>query len=115
MTIIRRTAQGIARTKFGRRALKPNGDPNIFREKPPAKVIVGILFMLMSYVIGWPMIALLGVLSLHWSEPLIVILGGPLLFALAHAIFLAGLYLAGGRYFMPMIRWATRVTLRRFI
>ena len=61
------------------------------------------------------MIGLFGALTIYWNEPLILIVGGPLLFILAHLAFLAGVYLAGGKYIMPFIRWATRVTLRKLI
>jgi len=115
LNIIQRIAQGIAKTKFGSKAMNENADLNTFREKPPAKVIMGIFLMVTSYIIGWPMIGLFGALSLYWNEPLMVVIGGPLLFGLAHLTFLAGLYLAGGKYIMPFIRWATRITLRKLI
>ena len=115
MNIIRRIAHGIAETEFGIKALNENLDINAFKEKPSAKVFGGIFLMIMSYVIGWPMIGLFGALSLHWNEPLILIVGGPILFVLAHLAFLAGAYLAGGKYIMPFIRWATRVMLKKLI
>ena len=115
MNIIRKIARGIAETKFGIKAVNENVDLNAFKEKPSAKVLLGIFLMVMSYIIGWPMIGLFGVLSLYWNEPLIIIVGGPLLFVVAHLAFLAGVYLAGGKYIMPFIRWATGVTLRKLI
>ena len=115
MNIIRKIARGIAETKFGIKALNENLDLNAFKEKPSAKVLLGIFLMVMSYIIGWPMIGLFGVLSLYWNEPLIIIVGGPLLFVVAHLAFLAGVYLAGGKYIMPFIRWVTRVTLKKII
>lgn len=115
MNIIRKIARGIAETKFGIKAVNENVDLNAFKEKPSAKVLLGIFLMVMSYIIGWPMIGLFGVLSLYWNEPLIIIVGGPLLFVVAHLAFLAGVYLAGGKYIMPFIRWVTRVTLKKII
>ena len=115
MDIIRKIARGIAETKFGIKAVNENVDLNAFKEKPSAKVLLGIFLMVMSYIIGWPMIGLFGVLSLYWNEPLIIIVGGPLLFVVAHLAFLAGVYLAGGKYIMPFIRWVTRVTLKKII
>jgi hypothetical protein len=115
LNIIRKIARGIAETKFGIKAINENVDRNAFKKKPSARVFLGILLMLMSYIMGWPMIGLFGALSLYWEEPLIFIVGGPLLFVVAHFSFLAGLYLAGGKYIMPFIRWATRVTLKRLI
>jgi len=115
LNIIRKIAQGTAETKFGIKALNENLDLNAFKEKPSPKVFLGIFLMVLSYIIGWPMIGLFGALSLYWNEPLILIVGGPLLFVVAHLAFLAGVYLAGGKYIMPFIRWATRVTLKKLI
>jgi hypothetical protein len=115
LNIIRKIAQGIAETEFGIKALNENLDLNAFKEKPSSKVFLGIFLMVLSYIVGWPMIGLFGALSLYRNEPLILIVGGPLLFVVAHLAFLAGVYLAGGKYIMPFIRWATRVTLKKLI
>ena len=56
MNIIRKIAQGIAKTKFGRNALNENADLTVFKKKPSAKVFWGVFLMLMSYIAGWPMI-----------------------------------------------------------
>jgi hypothetical protein len=37
------------------------------------------------------------------------------LFIIAHLVFLAGMYLAGGKYVMVFFRWATRVTLEKLM
>ena len=115
MNIIRKIAQGIAETKFGNKALNENVDLNVFKEKPSAKIFLGIFLMVIGCIIGWPTIGLFGVLSLYWNEPLILIVGGPLLFVVAHSAFYVGAYLAGGKYIMPLIRWVTRVTLKKLI
>ena len=115
MNLIRKIARRIAKTKFGNRALHENADLKVFKEKPSVKVFLGIFLMVLSYIIGLPMIGLFGALSLYWNEPLLIIIGGPLLFVVAHLIFLAGVYLAGGKYIMPLIRWATRVTLKKLM
>ena len=115
MNLIRKIARGIAETKFGIKAVNENAGLNVFKEKPSAKVLFGIFLMGMSYLIGWPMIGLFGALSLYWNESLMIIVGGPILFVVAHLAFVAGVYLAGGKYIMPFIRWATRVTLNKLI
>jgi hypothetical protein len=113
LNIIRRIARRISGTKFGIEAVNENADLHAFKEKPSAMVLVGIFLVVMSYIIGWPMIGLFGALSLYWKEPLIIIVGGPLLFVVAHLAFLAGVFLAGGKYVRPFIRWITRVTLKK--
>ncbi len=110
---IRKIARGISKTKFARHALDEDPRTNPFKEKPPAKVLIGILLIGFSYILGWPLIGLCGVLALYWREPLLAVIGVPLLFVVAHLVFLAGVYLAGGKYFMPVIRWITRITLKK--
>jgi hypothetical protein len=108
-------AHAIAKTKFATKAINENNGLNPFKEKPSVRFYFGIFLMVVSYIIGWPMIGLLGGLSLYWNEPLMIIIGGPLLFGLAHLAFLAGLYLAGGKYIMSVIRWTTKVALKKLI
>ena len=115
MNIFRRIAQRIAKTEFGSKAMNENADLNVFREKPPAKVIIGISLIIISYIIGWPMIGLSGALSLYWNEPLWAVIGGPLFFGVSHLTFFSGLYLAGSKYIMPFLKWATRITLKKLM
>jgi len=115
LNIIKKLANGIAKTKFASKAINEHADLNVFKEKPSVKVILGVFLMVLSYIIGWPMIGLFGALSLYWKEPLMVIVGGPLLFVVAHLTFLAGVYLAGGKYLTVFFRWATRVMLEKLM
>jgi hypothetical protein len=115
LSITRKLAAAIARTKFARKAIAENVTLDSLKEKPPGKTLLGLILMLLSYVIGWPMISLFGVLSMYWNEPLMIIAGGPILFVVAHVVFLAGVSLAGSKYLMPTIRWAIRVTLKKLM
>ena len=115
MSIIKRLANIIAKTKFGSRAINDGADLGAFKEKPTAQKIFGIFLMCFSCIIGLPAVGLTGALSVYWQEPLLIIIGGPLLLVISHLIFLAGIYLAGGKYLMVFFRWATRVTLEKFM
>ena len=115
MNIIKKLAHRLARTEFASKAINEHADLGVLKEKPPVKATVGVFLMIASSIIGWPMITLFGALSLYWKEPLMVIVGGPLLFVVAHLTFLAGVYLAGGKYLTVFLRWATRVTLERLL
>lgn len=115
VTIIKKIANGIARTKFASKAINENADLNAFKEKPSALLCLGMFLMGISYIIGWPAIGLFAGLSLYWHQPLIIVIGGPLLFGLAHLVFLAGMYLAGGKYIIVFLRWATRITLEKLM
>ncbi len=115
MNMIKKLASGIAKTKFASRAINDGADLSVFKEKPTAQNFLGILLMCCSYIIGWPAIGLSGAFSIYWHEPMLIIIGGPLLLVIAHLVFLAGMYLAGGKYIMAFFRWATRVTLEKLI
>ena len=115
MDIINRLANGIAKTKFASRAINDGADLSAFKEKPTAKKFFGIFLMCFSFIIGLPAVGLIGSLSIYWHKPLLIIIGGPLLLIIAHLVFLAGMYLAGGKYMMVFFRWATRVTLEKLM
>ncbi len=115
MNMIKKLASGIAKTKFASRAINDGADLSAFKEKPTAQNFLGILLMCCSYIIGWPAVGLIGAFSIYWHEPMLIIIGGPLLLVIAHLVFLAGMYLAGGKYVMVFFRWATRVTLEKLI
>ena len=115
MKIIKKLAKSVAKTKFAIKAINDGADLSAFEEKPSARILFGILLMGISYIIGWPAIVLFAGLSLYWHQPLIIVIGGPLLFGLAHLVFLAGMYLAGRKYIMVFLRWATRVTLEKLM
>ncbi len=113
--MIKKLANGIAKTKFASRAINDGADLSAFKEKPTAQKFLGILLMCCSYIIGWPAVGLIGAFSIYWHEPMLIIIGGPLLLVIAHLVFLAGMYLAGGKYVMVFFRWATRVTLEKLM
>ena len=115
MNIIKKIAGGVAKTKFARRAINDGADLSAFKEKLTVQNYIGIFLMCCSYLIGWPAVGLFGTLSIYWHEPLLIIIGGPLLLVIAHLIFLAGMYLSGGKYVMVFFRWATRVTLEKLM
>src|SRR4030067_3854069 len=115
LNIIRKTAQRIAKTEFASKAINENADLNAFKEKPSARLCLGMFLMGISYIIGWPAIGLFAGLSLYWHQPLIIVIGGPLLFGLAHLVFLAGMYLAGGNILWYFLGATKRTHLRKLI
>ena len=115
LNIIKKLANCIAKSKFASKAIDDRADLSAFKGKPTAKNYVGIFLICFSYILGFPAIGLFGALSIYWKEPKLIIIGGPLLFVIAHLVFLAGMYLAGGKYLMVFFRWATRVTLEKLI
>jgi len=96
---------------FVRNALAENADLSAFKGKPSAAVVLGVSAILGSYVICWPLIALLGAAAVHFERPVIVLVGGPLAYGLSHLVFMLGMYLAGARYSWIFLRWLTRVAM----
>ena len=76
-------------------------------------MIAGISAIGISYIIGWPAIAALGILSIKLHQPWIVIVGGPLTYGLSHLLFLLGMYLSGAVYSLIFCRWLARVIMER--
>jgi len=115
MTVIKRIANRIAQTKFASKAINERADLSAFKQKPTAQNLLGIFLTCCSYIIGWPAVGLIGALSIYWREPLLMIIGVPLCLLTAHLVFLLGMYLAGGKYVMIFVRWATRITLEKLM
>ena len=111
MNIIKR----IARTDYVRSAINDKADLSAFREKPSARIIIGVSMICLSYIIGWPAISAAGALSIYLKKPMLIVIGGPLLYGLSHLVFLFGMYLAGVRYTKIFLRWATRVTVEKLL
>ena len=112
---MRRRVLQLAATAYVRRAIEEQSDLNAFKQRPSLRVVTGVGAILFSYVIGWPLIAALGAVSIHLNRPLIVAVGGPVAYGLSHLVFLLGMYLAGAEYSMIFLRWATRVAVVKLL
>lgn len=104
----------IAKTKFVRSAVEEKADLSAFRERPTLRIILGVSAICVSYIIGWPAVAVLATLSIYFKKPLIVAIGGPVTYALSHLLFILGMYLAGAKYTRIFLRWAARVLVEKF-
>lgn len=105
----------LASTRFVRNVMEEEADLSAFKQKPSLRVVLGIGAIALSYVIGWPLITLLGALSVYYKEPIIVLLGGPAAYGLSHLTFILGMYLAGARYSWIFLRWLTRVSMLKLL
>jgi hypothetical protein len=101
----------LAAMAFVRNALEERADLSAFKGKPSLDVVLGVSAILISYVIGWPVITLLGAAAVYYERPVIVLVGGPLAYGLSHLVFMLGMYLAGARYSWIFLRWLTRMTM----
>jgi hypothetical protein len=112
---MRSLTQRLADTAYVRRAIEEQADLSAFKQRPSLRVVTGVGAILFSYVIGWPLIAVLGAVSIHLNQPLVVAVGGPVAYGLSHLVFLLGMYLAGAEYSMIFLRWATRVAVAKLL
>ena len=77
----------------------------MYKKRPTVRAMAGLFLILLSYVIGWPAIGALGVISLSMGNPLLLVVGGPLVYGLSHLVFLIGMYLAGKDYAAACWKW----------
>ena len=111
----RKLVATISQKEFVRAAIADKADLSAFNGPPSVKVIAGVAAILGSYVIGWPAVTLLAGVAVYFEEPLIAAIGGPLIYALSHLVFLLGMYLAGAEYTWIFLRWATRVAMLKLL
>lgn len=103
----------LAETDFAQTAIREKADLQDFKKKPTPRILMGIFAILMSYVICWPVISLLGVMSVYLKQPLIVAIGGPLAYGFSHLVFILGMYLSGDYYTKVFLKWAARVAVEK--
>lgn len=113
--MIRQSILKIAETGFVRSAIEEQADLAAFKEKPTPMVLAGVFAIGFSYIIGWPAVAALGILSVKLHNPWIAVIGGPLTYGLSHLVFLFGMYLSGATYSMIFLRWLARVSMEKLL
>jgi hypothetical protein len=113
--MIARIVKRIADTPYARKAIEEKADLTAFKEKPSARILLGVFLIGFSYVIGWPAVSALAGLAVYLREPWVAVIGGPLTYGLSHLVFMAGMYLAGAKYSAIFLRWATRVIVEKLI
>ncbi len=88
-------------------AIKPIAEENdlrIYKKRPTVRVMAGLFLILISYVIGWPAVGALGIIALYTGKPLILVVGGPLMYGLSHLVFFIGMYFAGRDYAVACLK-----------
>lgn len=103
----------LAEIDYVRKAIEERADLSAFHQKPSFRVLLGVSAIAFSYLIGWPAISALGAVAIHLEEPLLIAIGGPLLYGLSHLVFMLGMYLAGAKYSKIFLRWAARVAVEK--
>ncbi len=62
----------------------------------PWRTFAGIFLVLLSYLAGWPLIGVLGVVASEMGRPEILNIGGPAVYGASYILFLTGVLLVGG-------------------
>ncbi|MCG2748705.1 MAG: hypothetical protein L6365_14370 [Desulfobulbaceae bacterium] len=113
--MIRKSILKIAEIGFVRSTIEEQADLSAFREKPTPIVLAGVFAIGLSYIIGWPAVAVLGFLAVRLDEPWLAVVGCPLVYGLSHLVFLLGMYLSGAVYSLIFLRWLTRVSMVKLL
>lgn len=106
-------AKKLIATAYIRKAIKERVTLDAFKARPSPRFLWGVSFVLISYVLGWPMVGLFSVLAAYFQTPALLVVG-PAFYGFSHLVFLFGMYFAGRdciRYADIMLRWALRQTV----
>ena len=103
-----RLKRWLAGTAFIKRALSEPADLNMFKEKPSTQFLLGMGIVGLSYLMAWPFITVLGIISFYLSWPALFLVGSPLAYGVSHLVFLGGMAIAGKdsiKYIHAFNRW----------
>ena len=114
MALLRSFARRLARTKFGQKSLNKQDEQFIFKRQLGTRVYIGLVLLVISLLMGFPALALLGYLSVKLSKPMLIAVGAPVVVLLVHIIFGVGVYLAGRNYALEMLHLATKRFLQKY-
>ena len=113
--MIQKIAGRLAQTTYIREILESPTNLQDLRKRPTPRMIAGLILIGLSYLIGWPAVAALGVLAVYFGEPLLVVVGGPLIYGFSHVVFFLGAWLAGAHYAKLLTRYAAKVLFRKLL
>ena len=77
-------------------------------------MLSGLVLTGLSFVVMWPALGVCVYLATSMDEPLIIMIGGPVVVGMAHLMFAVGVYLAGGNYAKTALLWATNRFINRY-
>jgi peptidoglycan/xylan/chitin deacetylase (PgdA/CDA1 family) len=107
----------LASTAYVRRAIEKQATLDACMTSPSPRFLFGVGMVLFSFVIGWPMVALFGVLSAYAHAPALLILGSAC-YGFSHLVWMFGMYLAGRnciKYADAVVSWILRKAVERVL
>ena len=100
--------QKLGGTRYVKKLVEEQPDLGVFRRRPSIRFSIGMGIIAFSYLMAWPFITLLGIISLIFRNPLIVAVGGPVAYVASHLVFFLGAWFAGKdsiNYMKVFSRW----------
>ena len=83
---------------------------------PSPRLWFGLILVALGLLLGWPAVALLGLLALWFGKPWILAVGGPVVYGISWVVYLAGFAVGGPaavNTLRALNRWLARsITLR---
>jgi peptidoglycan-N-acetylglucosamine deacetylase len=110
-------AQKLAATAYVRRAIEKQATLDACMTSPSPRFLFGVGMVLFSFVIGWPMVALFGILSAYSHAPALLLLGSAC-YGFSHLVWMFGMYLAGRnciKYADAVVSWILRRVVERVL
>jgi peptidoglycan/xylan/chitin deacetylase (PgdA/CDA1 family) len=108
-------ARKLASSAYVRRAMEKQVTLDACRTSSSPRFFFGVGLVLFSFVLGWPMVALFGVLSAYSHAPVLLLLGTAF-YGFSHLVFLFGMFLAGPnciKYADVVLSWILRKAVER--
>ncbi len=114
-TIFSRLAYYLSKKEFGNSAIDEPTDLRVFKTKPGLRIYAGLGLIALTYIMGWPAVGLLGIISYYADNELILVIGGPSIYGFSWLLLIVGLWLAGAEYSRAMSRWLVRIFIERYL
>jgi peptidoglycan/xylan/chitin deacetylase (PgdA/CDA1 family) len=110
-------ARKLASTAYVRRAIEKQETLDACMTSPSPRFLFGMGMVLFSFILGWPMVALFGVLSAYSHAPALLLLGSAC-YGFSHLVWMFGMYLAGRnciKYADALVSWILRKAVERVL
>ena len=108
----------LLRLGFVQRAIAREPDLSLFRRRLSARMAFGLFCIAISYVIAWPLMTVLTVLTAWMGRPWIGVIGSPVLYGLSWVVWTVGIWIAGRdslQYGRALGTWVIRRFARRYL
>ena len=107
-------ASQLVKADFVKCAIRENADLSAFQRKPSGKMLFGLICIAVSYAICWPVISALGIFAIYVREPMMIFIGGPVIWTVAHFLCMFGLYLVGADHTKALVKWFVRIFVEKY-